>query len=97
MKKLLTIIYDSSIEASMAELLDALEVPGITWVKDVPGRGGRGAKMNTAVFPGINHMAVVVLPAEEVPRVQRAIRRLQGSFRLKPGITLLQQDVEELL
>ena len=94
--KLLTIIYDSSIDASMLELLDALEVPGITWINDVPGRGGRGPKMNSPVFPGSNNIALVALPPEDVARVQRAIRRLQGSFRLKPGVTILCQDVEVL-
>jgi hypothetical protein len=96
MTKLLTLIYDSGIEASMSELLDALEVPGITRIYDVMGRGGRGPKTNTPVFPGTNNMALIVLPADDVPRIQRAVRRLQHSFRLKPGITILSQDVEEL-
>jgi hypothetical protein len=94
--KQLTIIYDSSIEASMKELLEALEVPGITWIYDVPGRGGRGPKMNSPVFPGYNNIALVVLPEPDVARVHRAIRRLQESFRLKPGITILSHDVEVL-
>ncbi len=94
--KLLTIIYDTSIEASMSELLDALQVPGYTKIPDVIGRGGRGPRMNNAVFPGTNTIVWVALPDDEVPRVQRAIRRLQGSFRLKPGVTLLCQEVEEL-
>ena len=94
--KLLTIIYDSSIEGSMTELLNALDLPGITTVYGVLGRGGRGPKMNSPVFPGTNTLTMIVLPEEAVPRVQRAVRRLQGSFRLKPGVTLLCQDVEEL-
>jgi len=94
--KLLTIIYDSSIEASMSELLYALENPGYTEIYDVFGRGGRGPKMNTPVYPGTNTIVWVSLPTEDVARVQRAIRRLQNSYRLKPGITLLCQDVEEL-
>lgn len=94
--KLLTIIHDSSIEESMKELVDGLEIAGITWIYDVHGRGGRGPKMNTPVFPGTNHMVFMALPDDEVGRVVRAIRRLQGSYRLKPGITILQQEVEEL-
>jgi hypothetical protein len=96
MRKLLTLIFDSSIEGSMQELLDALDVPGVTWIRDVFGRGGKGPKMNTAVFPGTNHIAILAVAAEDVPRIQRAVRRLQNSFRLKPGITILCQDVEEL-
>lgn len=94
--KLLTIIYDSSIEESMTELLDALEIPGITKIADVVGRGGRGPKMNSPVFPGTNNIALIVLSPEDLTRVHRAIRRLQNSYRLKPGITLLVQDVEEM-
>ena len=94
--KLITLIYDSSIEESMRELLDGLEVRGVTWVYDVYGRGGRGPKMNTPVFPGTNNLAFIGLQDEEVTRVVRAIRRLQHSYRLKPGITILQQEVEEL-
>lgn len=94
--KLLTLIYDSSIEASMTELLDALEIQGMTKIYDIFGRGGRGPKMNTPVFPGTNNMTMIVLAPEDVSRIHRAVRRLQHSYRLKPGITMLLQDVEEL-
>src|SRR4051794_25690039 len=94
--KLLTLIYDSGVEASMSELLDALEVRGLTRIYDVFGRGGRGPKMNTPVFPGTNNLVYLAVPEEDVPRIHRAIRRLQHSFRLKPGITILSQDVDEL-
>ncbi len=94
--KLLTLIYDSSIESSMGELLDALDLPGITRIYDVLGRGGRGPKMSNAVFPGTNNLAMIVLSPVDAARVHRAVRRLQHSFRLKPGITLLLQDVDEL-
>ena len=80
----------------MSELLDALEIPGITRVYDVLGAGGRGPKMNNPVFPGTNNMVLIALAEEDVTRVHRAVRRLQGSFRLKPGVTILCQDVEEL-
>lgn len=94
--KLLTLIFDSAIEGSMQELLDALEIPGITWIHHVTGFGGRGPKRNDAIFPGTNHIALLKLAAEDVPRIRRAIRRLQHSYKLKPGITMLVQDVEEL-
>jgi hypothetical protein len=71
-------------------------VPGWTLVEHVFGRGGRGPRMNSPVFPGTNHLVYLSLPDEEVPRVVRAIRRLQGSYRLKPGITIYSQTVEEL-
>jgi hypothetical protein len=94
--KSLTVIYDSSIHESMVELFDGLEIRGITWIYDVHGRGGRGAKADSPVFPGTNHIALIGLQDEDAPRVHRAIRRLQNSYRLKPGITIFSQEVEEL-
>jgi len=95
-RKLLTIIYDSGMESSLTELLDALEIPGITRIYDVMGTGGTGPKMNSPVFPGSNNLVMVSMPEDQVPRVHRAIRRLQSSYRLKPGITIFCQDVVEL-
>lgn len=94
--KLLTIIYDSGIETSMAELLEGLRIPGLTLLRDVHGRGGRGPKENSPVFPGTNNVALVALPDEDVERVRRAIRSLQAGYRLKPGVTILCQDAEAL-
>jgi len=38
----------------------------------------------------------VAVPDDQVERIRLALRRLQSEFRLKPGITLLCQDVEML-
>ncbi|MBI3911840.1 MAG: hypothetical protein HY320_13035 [Armatimonadetes bacterium] len=94
--KLLTIIYDTAIDETLTELLQSLAVPGWTKVPGLPGRGGRGPKLNNPVFPGTSSILLISLPDEDVERVRHAIRRLQASFRLKPGVTILAQDVEEL-
>ena len=94
--KQLTIIYDSSIDASVTELLDALELAGMTTIYDVEGRGGRGPKMNNPVYPGTNNLILLAVTPEDAERVRRSLRRLQSSYRLKPGVTILSQDVEVL-
>jgi Nitrogen regulatory protein P-II len=94
--KLLTIIYDSSIEDSMIQLVEDLEVPGFTRFTDLQGRGGRGPKQLNPIFPGSNNVLLAAMPDEQAERVRRAIRRLQSSFRIKPGVTILCQAVEEL-
>ena len=94
--KLLTIIYDSGVDESMLQLLEGLEVPGYTRITDLHGLGGRGPKQLNPIYPGSNNLLLVSLPDEDVERVRNAIRRFQASFRLKPGITLLCQPVEEL-
>ena len=94
--KLLTIIYDSSIEDSMLQLVEDLGVPGFTRLTDLQGTGGCGPKQMNPIFPGSNNVLLTAMPDEQVDRVRRAIRRLQASFRIKPGVTILCQEVEEL-
>jgi len=94
--KLLTIIYDSGVDESMLQLLEGLEVPGYTRITDLHGMGGRGPKQLNPIYPGSNNMLFVAVPDEQVERVHHAIRRFQASFRLKPGITILSQPVDEL-
>ncbi len=94
--KLLTIIYDSGIEESMAELLEGLGVKGYTCFTGLQGTGGQGPKQENPIFPGSNNLLLIALPDEEAERVRRTIRRLQEGFRLKPGVTILCQAVEEL-
>ena len=94
--RLLTIIYDSGIDESMMELLEALGVRNWTRIPDLHGQGGRGPKQMTPVYPGSNHVLFVALADEEVERVRRAIRAFQAQFRLKPGVAIFSQEVEEL-
>jgi hypothetical protein len=96
MEKLLTIIYDSGIDATMTGLLGELGVQAFTKIFDSHGLGGRGPKENTPVWPGTNHLLLIVVPEAEARRIASAVRRLQGTFRLRPGITMLLQDVELL-
>ena len=94
--KLLTIIYDSGIDETMMDLVESLGVSGWTKLSHLLGSGGRGPKLNSPVFPGTNHLLLVAVPDDQVERIRLALRRLQSNFRLKPGITLLCQDVDTL-
>jgi hypothetical protein len=94
MDKLLTLIYDSAIDETMMELMGELGVQGYTKIFDSQGLGGRGRKENTPVWPGTNHLLLIAAPEAEARRIVAAVRRLQETYRLRPGITMLLQDVE---
>jgi len=94
--KLLWIIYDSAIDDTLRELFDRLELPGYTRVERLFGAGGRGRKRDDAVFPGSNNLVMTLVPDEDVERIRRAIRRLQAEYRIRPGVTIICQDAEEL-
>jgi hypothetical protein len=95
-EKLLTIIYDSAIDETMMELVGELGVQAFTKIFDSHGLGGRGPKENTPVWPGTNHLLLIAAPEAEARRIASAVRRLQGTFRLRPGITMLLQEAEVL-
>jgi hypothetical protein len=92
--KQLTVIYDAAIDESMMELMDGLNLPGFTKLFDAHGLGGTGRKLSSPVFPGTNNLLLLLLPDNEVRRVTDALYRLQATYRLKPGLTLVLQDVE---
>jgi hypothetical protein len=92
--KQLTVIYDAAIDESITELIDGLGLPGYTKLFDAQGLGGTGHKLNTPVFPGINNLLLLLLPETAVRSVTDALYRLQASYRLKPGMTLILQDVQ---
>src|SRR5258706_12486189 len=91
--KLLTVIYDAGIDESVTELVEGLNLPGFTKLFDAHGLGGTGMKLNTPVFPGINNLLILLLPDEQVRAVTDSLYHLQASYRLKPGLTLVLQDV----
>lgn len=92
--KLLTVIYDAGVDESVMELVEGLNLPGYTRLSDAHGVGGSGRKLNNPVFPGVNTVLLLLLPDEQVRRVTDALYRLQATYRLKPGMTLIVQDAQ---
>jgi hypothetical protein len=92
--KQLTVIYDAGIDESLMELVEGLNLPGFTKLFDAHGLGGTGRRLNNPVFPGVNNLLLLLLPEEAVPTVTDALYRLQASYRLTPGMTLVIQDVQ---
>src|SRR5262245_1120615 len=94
MVQLLTVIYDSAIDETMTELLAELRVSGYTKIFDTQGLGGRGRNEHNPGYPGHNHGLLIAAPEEETRRIVRSVRRLQDTFRLRPGVTMILQDAE---
>lgn len=94
--RLLTIIYDAGIEEILMERLGTLGLSGYTLLTGAHGAGGQGRKQGDQIWPGTNHLLLMTLAEERAPEVVKAVRELQAEFRLKPGVTILSQAVEEL-
>jgi hypothetical protein len=92
--KQLTVIYDAGIDESVMDLIEGLNLPGYTKLFGAHGAGGTGQKLNNPVFPGVNNLLLLLLPEEDVRPVTDALYRLQATYRLKPGVTLILQEAQ---
>lgn len=94
--KLVTVIYDGGIDEAVLEQVEAMNLSGWTRLVEAHGVGGAGRRRGDQIFPGTNNVLLVALPDERVNELWRRLRALQATFRLKPGITIFVQPVEEL-
>lgn len=94
--KLVTMIYDSGIDEAVMEEVDGMRLSGWTRLFDAHGFGGTGMRRGDQIFPGTNNLLLMAMPDEQVAELRQRMARLQATFRLKPGITLLVQPVEML-
>ena len=94
--RLLTVVYDQGIDETLMEHLVELELSGWTKAFNCHGEGGTGRKLGDPVWPGQNNILYLQVPDEQVAGIVDRLRRLQASFRLKPGITIWSQPVDVL-
>jgi hypothetical protein len=96
MIRLLIVIYDAGAEDDVMEVLEQPPVEGWTKLFNVFGAGGTGRKMSEPAFPGVNNVALVALPEEDVDLFRQHLRAVQSLFAKKPGITIFSLPAEEL-
>jgi hypothetical protein len=94
--RLLIVVYDQGMDETLMERLQAIGVRHWTKTFDAHGEGGQGRKMGDPVWPGLNNLLYLQLEEDRIAEVAAAIRDLQESYRLKPGITLWNLPVEVL-
>ncbi|HET6382181.1 MAG TPA: hypothetical protein VFJ58_02225 [Armatimonadota bacterium] len=94
--KLLTLIYDAAIDTSLMELLEEMEVTGWTKTYQSEGLGCAGFKLNTPIWPGTNNQILIAGEEGYLRQISAAIRSMQSDYKLRPGIFMALQEVEEL-
>lgn len=94
--KLLLVIYDSGIDETLIKTLNEHGIKGYTKIFDAHGLGGTGFKDGTPVFPGMNNVLLVSLPAESVHSFLDCLKKLKQTYKINPGITVYSLDAQEL-
>ncbi len=92
--KLAVVVYEAGIEDSMAELLRRLELPGWTKLEGATGFGHKGPREGSPIWPGTNHVLLLVLEESVVSTFLEALENLKREYLRPPAIFAFVVPVE---
>ena len=90
--KLAIIILEMGAEPDVMQALEELGIEHQTRFADVSGHGETGRKEGTAIFPGLNTVLLVAIPAEKVQPMVERLHEVRDSFIVKPGLKIIVTD-----
>lgn len=97
MRKMFVGIYNSALESIVQEIVLRLNPSGFTLVKGVYGKGTSSEpKMGTHVWPGENHILIVLEDETKVEYFIKEFSELKKSYP-KEGVKAFVMDVSEIL
>jgi len=94
MNRMVVMTYNSGIDEDIAGILDELQITSFTKLFNAHGAGGTGKKLGNPVFPGTNNVLLIVMPAEKIEHLERAVDTLKKGFAKNPGISIFSVPVE---
>ena len=90
--KLLQIVCDQSVEPDVMEVLSRHGLNHYTRWTDCQGSGDTGRREGTPVWPGLNTLVMVVLPADEIEPLRVDLHAMRDAFPITPGLTMIVTD-----
>lgn len=90
--KLAFIICDQGVEPDVMEILTARGHEHYTSWSDCQGSGETGIRQGTAIWPGLNTVLMVMMPAAEVEPLVAALHEMRDSFPITPGLKVIVTD-----
>jgi hypothetical protein len=94
--RLVIAIFDQGVEADVMEALDALGLRHFTKISNVAGRGETGPREGTPIWPGLNTVLLLVMPAERVQPLVDRLHAIRDSFPITPGMKFIVVPAEML-
>ncbi len=92
--KLVVVVYEAGVDDSVTDLLRRLELPGWTKLEGAVGFGRKGLRLGTAIWPGTNHLLLLVLEEPQVTRLLEALEALKREYLRPPAVFAFVQPVE---
>jgi nitrogen regulatory protein PII len=94
--KLVMAVYNIGVDDEVSAAMAEMGVTCFTKVPRVTGRGrSTGPRLDDAVWPGANTMALFVLPDDRAQAVMRAFEHLRAGIGKKAGVKAFLLNVEQ--
>jgi nitrogen regulatory protein PII len=94
--KMVMAVYNIGVDEEVMAAMDELGVTCFTKVPRVVGKGkATGPRLDSAVWPGANTLALFVLPDDRAQVVMRAFEHLRSTIGKKAGIKAFLLKVEQ--
>lgn len=90
--KLVLIVCDQSVEPDVMEVLTRHSLARYTRWTDCQGAGDTGRREGNPVWPGLNSVIMVVMPADQVEPLRADLHQMRDEFPTTPGLKLIITD-----
>lgn len=90
--KLVFIVVESSAEPDVMATLAEMDLRHYTRWTDVSGSGETGRKEGNPIFPGLNTVLMVVMPANRVEELVERLHAVRAGFIVRPGMKIIVTD-----
>ncbi len=97
--KLALLVFNAAHDRQIRELLEDLNVPGFTEVRQVYGTGESGARFGTHTWPGHDTLIFSVLPDNQAETLAASVERVKAGLAARPkpgGVKLFLLSVERV-
>lgn len=94
--KMVMAVYNIGVDEEVTEVMDSLGVTCFTKMPRVVGKGKlTGPRLDDAVWPGANTMALYVLSEARAKIVMKAFEHLRATIGQKTGVKAFLLNVEQ--
>jgi hypothetical protein len=90
--KLLLIVCDQGVEPDVMDVLARHGLNHYTRWTDCQGSGETGRHEGTPVWPGLNTVVMVVLPADKIEPLRVDLHAMREDFPITPGLKMIVTD-----
>ena len=92
--KLAFLVFDQGVEPDVMAVLEDMLIQHYTRWTDAFGSGETGTKEGTPIWPGLNTVLMIYVPAEKVTPLLEKLHEVRDLFAVTPGMKVFVTDAE---